>query len=159
MSDNQGLGTIEELSEALARLARVVEALQAERDEDRALIDKLMDELADQGPRKPQKPPVYDTWVDWVDGWLAARVSRHPHRYRWCRQYGNHPEVADRLEALWLAWERQWPDPLQRLAWYRDGLDQQLVVITADDGPLRACSAAEDEHVACESFAKQWSSH
>jgi hypothetical protein len=56
------------------------------------------------------------------------------------------PEVADRLEALWHAWETVWPNPGQRIAWFPDGLDHQLAVMTADDGPLRECSAMEDQH-------------
>jgi hypothetical protein len=84
-----------------------------------------------------------------VDDWLVARVSRHPHRYRWCHQYAEHPEVAERLEALWWAWEAQWPQPLLRLGWLRDGLDAQLAVIMSEDGPLRECSGYEREHVPC----------
>ncbi len=133
---------------SVARLVQVVEQLRAERDEDRALIDELMAELAQQGLRKPRQPPQFPTWTAWVDGWLAVRVARHPHRYRWCHRYAEHPEVADRLEALWYSWEALWPDPEQRLGWLRDGLDHQLAVITAEDGPLRACSGSEDEHAA-----------
>jgi len=62
---------------------------------------------------------------------------------------------ADRLEALWLAWEAQWPEPEARLGWFRDGLDHQLGVITADDGPLRECSAHEGQHVNAVCLA-QW---
>ena len=46
---------------------------------------------------------VCPDWVGWVDGWLTVRVSRRPQRVRWCRRYAEHPEVADRLEALWHA--------------------------------------------------------
>jgi hypothetical protein len=130
----------------LDALARVVEELRADRDEDRALIDELMAELAQQGLRKPKADPVYETWQEWVDDWLAVRISRNPHRYRWCHQYAEHPEVAGRLEALWHAWEAAWPEPLARLAWYRDGLDHQWPIITGEDGPLRECSAHEGEH-------------
>ena len=145
--DETGDSGEDDLGDAVARLVGVVEDLRTERDEDRALIDELLAELANQGLRKPRQPPVYETWQQWVDQWLAVRVSRHPHRYRWCHRYARHPEVADRLEALWHSWEARWPEPLERLAWFRDGLDPQLVVITAEDGPLRECSAAEHEHV------------
>jgi hypothetical protein len=139
---------VSELSAAVADLVRVVEQLRIERDEDRALIDELLAELAHQGMRKPRQPPVFENWQQWVDEWLVVRVSRHPHRYRWCHSYAEHAEVADRLEALWHAWEAQWPDPLGRLTWFRDGLDHHLAVITAEDGPLRGCSALEGEHAA-----------
>ena len=102
---------------------------------------------AQQGVRKPKGPPVYETWQDWVDNWLTARISRSPQRFRWCHQYAEHPEVADRLEALWHAWEDAWPEPLRRLAWFRDGLDHHLGAIAAEDGPLRQCSSVEDCHV------------
>lgn len=151
MSDGDPLvptsGQDEDLRDAVARLVRVVENLRADRDEDRALIDELLAELAHQGLRKPKQPPVYETWQHWVDEWLTVRISRHPHRYRWCHRYAEHREVADRLEALWHAWEAKWPDPLERLTWLRDGLDHQLPVITAEDGPLRECASAEHEHV------------
>lgn len=136
----------DDLTAALADLVRVVEELRVDRDEDRALIDELLAELAQQGVRKPKGPRVYETWQAWVDEWLTARVSRHPHRYRWCHQYADHPEVADRLEALWHAWEADWPEPRKRLDWLRDGLDHQLGVITAEDGPMRGCSAIEGVH-------------
>jgi hypothetical protein len=90
---------------------------------------------------------VYPDWVSWVDEWLTVRVSRRPQRVRWCHRYAEHPEVADRLEALWHAWEAQRPEPEAQLGWFRDGLDHQLGVITADDGPLRECSAHEHQHV------------
>lgn len=134
------------LIDSLAALARVVESLRTDRDDDRALIDELLAELAQQGVRKPKAPPVYETWQQWVDEWLTVRVSRHPHRYRWCHQYDEHPEVADRLEALWHDWEQAWPDVGRRLPWFRDALDHHLPMVTAEDGPLRQCSAAEHVH-------------
>ena len=146
MSEPVDLGVEPDVMDALARLVRVVEELRADRDEDRALIDELLAELAQQGVRKPKTPTVYETWRQWVDEWLAVRVSRHPHRYRWCHQYGEHPEVADRLEALWHDWEEAWPDVGRRLAWFRDGLDHHLAVMTSEDGALRGCSAAESVH-------------
>lgn len=135
------------LQETVAALARVVEELRADRDDDRALIDELLAELAQQGVRKPKTPSVYQTWQAWVDEWLTTRISRSPHRHRWCERYAEHPEVADRLEALWHAWEDAWPDPLRRLTWFRDALDHHLEVVTAEDGPLRQCSAQERCHV------------
>jgi Domain of unknown function (DUF4913) len=126
-------------------------------DEDRAFIDQLRIDLAATAAATATAPTAggatkpdareYDTWQAWVDGWLTTRISRHPHRARWCHRYVEHPEVAERLEALWHAWQAQWPQPLARLSWWRDGLDPQLAVITAEDGPLRECSAFEREHV------------
>jgi hypothetical protein len=127
-------------------LVRAVEELRAQRDEDRALIEELQIALASPGRRVPTVK-TYPNWVSWVEGWLAVRLSRRPQRVRWCHRYAEHPEVADRLEALWHAWEAQWPDPEARLSWFRDGLDHQLGMITADDGPLRECSAHEAQHV------------
>jgi hypothetical protein len=129
----------------VAALVAVVERLRRERDEDRAVIDQLTTEKGEDR-RGSGLPPLYETWTDWVDDWLTPRISRSPHRHRWCRDYIDHPEVADRLEALWYSWETHWPDPLARLGWFRDGLDHHLPAITAEDGPLRSCSALENVH-------------
>ena len=138
--------TAGESADAVEALVRAIEELRAERDEDRAVIDELQIALAGPIRRRPLAK-VYPDWVSWVDEWLTVRVSRRPQRVRWCHRYAEHPEVADRLEALWHAWEAQWPEPEARLGWFRDGLDHQLGVITADDGPLRECSAHEGQHV------------
>ncbi|MBK6872782.1 MAG: DUF4913 domain-containing protein [Kineosporiaceae bacterium] len=129
-----------------AALAAELDLLRVQRDEDRALLDELMTELARHGLGATTTETVYATWTDWVDDWLVPRIDRSPHRYRWCHHYAEHPEVADRLETLWHTWETHWPQPQARLAWYRDGLDHHWPLITADDGPLRVCSAAENVH-------------
>jgi hypothetical protein len=136
----------------MVELVRVVEQLRLDVDEDRALIDRLridsvgaLSGVSDAG--KPAGQRIYDTWQAWVDDWLVVRVSRHPHRYRWCHQYADHSEAAERLEAAWHAWEALWPMPAQRAGWFRDTLDPQLAVIMSEDGPLRECSAWEGEHV------------
>jgi hypothetical protein len=130
----------------LAELARIVETLRIECDEDRALLEELHLAMA-AGTRRSPVTRAYPDWISWVDRWLGVRISRSPQRHRWCHHYAEHPEVADRLEALWYAWETAWPDPTARLAWFRDGLDHQLPIITADDGPLRDCSAPENQHL------------
>ena len=138
----------------LAALVLVVEQLRADRDEDRGLIEELQIAVTSAATaRKASVERVYPDWVSWVDDWLVVRVSRRPQRVRWCHRYGEHPEVADRLEALWHAWETQWPEAASRILWFRDGLDHQLAVIMADDGPLRECSAHEGEHVDAATFA------
>lgn len=131
---------------ALLALAQEVERLRAERDADRTLIDELISEAALRRACASPATTVHPTWTDWVDRWLVPRISRSPHRHRWCHRYADHPEVADRLESLWHAWEAQWPDPLARVTWFRDGLDHHWQLITAEEGPLRECSAREDVH-------------
>ncbi len=131
---------------ALAVVAGEVDRLRADRDEDRALVDELIAQGARCGIGAVPVATVHPTWTDWVDEWLVPRISRSPHRYRWCHRYADHPEVADRLQALWHAWEAQWPDPLARQTWFRDGLDHHWPIITAEDGPLRECSAREGIH-------------
>lgn len=144
---------------ALEELVRAVERLRAERDDDRALLEELQTAIAALMARKRRPPTVYPDWQMWVSDWLAPRISRHPHRARWCHQYAEHPEVADRLEALWHAWEALWPEPATRVTWYRDGLDHQLAVITAEDGPLRECSAHEHQHLAAANLAELGADH
>ena len=140
--------------DGLTALVRVVEEMRHEYDEDRAMIEELQIAIAGGAPRRPLVR-VYPDWISWVDGWLTVRISRNPKRYRWCRHYAEHPEVADRLEALWHTWEAQWPDPEARLTWFRDGLDHHMAVINADDGPLRECSAIEAEHLLASNLAAQ----
>ena len=130
---------------ALRELVRAVERLRLDVDEDRALLDGLRTGSA--GAAVDCAGHVYATWQAWVDEWLFVRISRHPHRYRWCHRYAEHPEVAMRMEALWRGWEVQWPHPVQQLVWLRDGLDHQLTIVMSEDGPLRECSAWENEHV------------
>ena len=141
-SEPAGAGNAPGDVDAAARLAAEIEALVGEveqlrkdRDADRVVLDDLLAELARRGLAAPPAETVYPTWTDWVDHWLIPRISRSPHRYRWCHHYADHPEVADRLEALWHTWETQWPEPASRLAWYRDGLDHHWPLITAGDGP------------------------
>ncbi len=136
-------------TEQLRALTLAVEELRAAREEDRMLIEQLQisSALANAGgPTVGAGAKVYPDWISWVDEWLTVRVSRRQQRIRWCHQYAEHPEVADRLEALWHAWEAQWPEPELWLSWFRDGLDHQLPIITAEDGPLRECSAHEGVH-------------
>jgi len=97
-------------AEALEELVRAVEQLRAERDVDRELIEELQSAIAALTARKHRPPNVYAEWKTWVAEWLTVRISRHPHRMRWCHQYAEHPEVADRLEALWHSWELPWPE-------------------------------------------------
>jgi hypothetical protein len=139
--------------DALAALVLVVEELRAQRDEDRALLEELEIALA-SSVRRPPVTPVYPDWVTWVEEWLSVRVSRRPQKVRWCHRYAEHPEVADRLEALWHAWEAQWPEAATRVLWFRDGLDHQLPIITADDGPLRECSAHEGQHLQADTLSQ-----
>jgi len=132
--------------ERLHALTLAVEDLRAQRELDRSRLDEVEISLAAGRSAIERTDSVYPDWISWVEEWLAVRISRRQQRIRWCRRYTEHPEVADRLEALWYAWEAQWPDPELRITWFRDGLDHQLAVITAEDGPLRECSAHENAH-------------
>ena len=134
-----------QLADEVEALARTVDELRRDLDDERGLVEELQLALT-AGARPLFHEPVYADWQTWVDEWLTTRVSRSPHRFRWCHQYADHPEVADRLEALWHTWEAAWPDPQARLTWFRDGLDHHLAVISAEDGPLRSCSASENQH-------------
>lgn len=136
-------------AEQLQALTLEVEELRAAREEDRVLLEQLqVSTIVNSVGGPPTKPdsPTYPGWTTWVDEWLTARISRRQQRIRWCQNYAEHPEVADRLEALWHAWEVQWPEPELRLSWFRDGFDHQFAVMTAEDGPLRECSAFENVH-------------
>ncbi|GLY17999.1 hypothetical protein Kisp01_50130 [Kineosporia sp. NBRC 101677] len=135
--------------EQIQALTLAVEELRAAREEDRVLIEQLqISALVSRAGEAAisTADTVYPGWTIWVDEWLTVRISRRQQRIRWCLRYAEHPEPADRLEALWRSWEAQWPDPEMRLAWFRDGFDHHFAVITAEDGPLRDCSAFEGVH-------------
>lgn len=132
--------------EQIRALTLAVEDLRAAREQDRADLDHLQITLAAGLPAPSGQATVYPDWISWVEEWLAVRISRSRQRIRWCLHYAEHPEVADRLEALWYAWETQWPERELRVVWFRDALDHHLAVITAEDGPLRECSAHENVH-------------
>jgi hypothetical protein len=142
---------VETLAEHLASAVREIERLRAEADETRARLDSLqldvvevVEHVAGLG-EKSKLTYVHADWQSWVTQWLGSRISRGQN-YKWCHQFDEHPEVAERLEALWHAWEVTWPKPAARIDWLRDGLDHQLAVISAADGPLRLCSAHERQH-------------
>lgn len=130
----------------LADLRADLDQLRAHHDQHRALLDELLDELARHALPATATGTVHATWTEWVDHWLVPRTDRSPHHHRWCHHYADHPDVADRLETLWHTWETHWPNPQTRLVWYRDALDHHWPIITADNGPLRSCSAHENVH-------------
>jgi hypothetical protein len=94
-------------------LAREIEQL---RDEAADLIDQVA-QLSTTGGAHPRS---YPDWQTRVGQWLTPRISRRPNT-RWCHHYAEHPEITDRLEALWHAWESTWPNKAARVAWFRDG--------------------------------------
>lgn len=148
------------LIDDVANLVAVVEEARGQHDELRARVEALQLDVADlvqqsatSGRGGAPANPVFEDWQSWVTKWLVPRISRGPN-FRWCNEFAEHPEVADRLEALWHLWEAMWPKPLERASWFRDGLDHHLAVIAAPDGPLRRCSAAELHHTAAPFMAQ-----
>lgn len=90
---------------------------------------------------------IFDSASDWVDGWLVLTVRRRlgPHM-AWCEKWWDHHEAAERLEALWAAWELgQAEGGASPSQWWIYHFTPHWAALTDARGPFAACS---DGHVA-----------
>lgn len=86
--------------------------------------------------------PHYPNTATWVSEWLCPTMEREITRsVAWCPMWWDHPEAAERLDALWEAWE------LGRLgggtwksAWWVQHADRHLSRLChPDTGPFGHC--------------------
>lgn len=84
--------------------------------------------------------PVYANVYAYVEGFVLPMFRRNPRRYLWAPNWYDYPEVVDRFEALWRAWEwDRLPDKAGMTgmaAFWKDTFDPMIEVITAPDGPF-----------------------
>ena len=95
----------------------------------------------------PEQPPanLYNSVYAFVHDWLVSvychEVNDMQSSWRWCSLWHHHPEAVARLEAAWKAFEVLRQDPgTGASVWFRDHGDPCMAVLTAADGPFRACS-------------------
>jgi hypothetical protein len=91
------------------------------------------------------QPPLYSMVESWVRGYFTPmflhRVLGNP-RVRWCPRWWDHAEAIARLTVLWNGWEAARWEPSAKPGWWLD-LDHHLPLLTAVDGPFRACRQPE----------------
>ncbi len=81
--------------------------------------------------------PQFTTVEEFVTEWVMPLYVRNTASDRWCRQWWAHPEAAQRLEALWEAYEtaRSSKDGGAFAAWWRTEADHHLPLLYSDQGP------------------------
>jgi hypothetical protein len=88
-----------------------------------------------------EKPllPWFGNVDEWVGQWL--RLTFRPMvdgvSAAWRARWWESPEAADRLTALWLAWEEARADTGSGLSWWwRDHFDHHMPLLLSPSGPL-----------------------
>lgn len=125
-----------------------LEALRRDLDDLTAQVLGLGQEVTDlalapsmlEGGRSRSR--TYATVEDWV-GQYFREVFRRPTggEFRWCVEWGEHPEAVVRLTALWTSWEAlQAEQPNALVTWLVGYLDPQLPVLLGRSGPFAGCT-------------------
>ncbi len=93
--------------------------------------------LARPGMTRPRPIPITMAAISTPAGTGPALYVRNTASDRWCRQWWAHPEAAQRLEALWEAYEtaRSSKDGGAFAAWWRTEADHHLPLLYSDQGP------------------------
>lgn len=84
---------------------------------------------------------------------VLVSMWEHRKEARWCTRWAEHPEVINRLLDLYEGWNQvgHGEDELSLNVWYRIYLDHHMPILTAENGPLAACSFDHQEPT-----AKKW---
>lgn len=125
-----------------------LEALRRDLDDLTAQVLGLSQELTDlalapsmlDGGRSCSR--MYATVEEWVEQYFRE-VFRRPTggEFRWCIEWGEHPEAVLRLTALWTSWEALHADqPNALVTWLVGYLDPQLLVLLGRSGPFAGCT-------------------
>jgi hypothetical protein len=93
-------------------------------------------------PGIPETPPWrYGSLVDWMEDWFLPIAYRHDGSgLRWCPEWWRHRYAAERLRALWVAWETLYPDPEAASTWWTYHFDAHWPSLTGESGPFRDCT-------------------
>lgn len=102
------------------------------------LAEVAHDEASADVPR-----PVFTSVDQWVDGWLLPTYRRDVGSagstglYKWDPEWWLYSEIVQRLEALWLSWEKmRLEGGPGMVVFFRDYLDPMMSVILSPEGPL-----------------------
>ncbi|TVS26978.1 DUF4913 domain-containing protein [Corynebacterium sanguinis] len=130
--------------EVAAQFARQLE------DEDFAdELEMVVGELAESATQITTKPePKFKNVFDFVDNFIRPMyptTKNSQDRANWSKQWYKHKEVGQRLEALWVIYERmRQEDPEGFLEKFlRDHADYHMRQIMADGGVFSYCSASD----------------
>lgn len=144
---------VEAVREAVKMQVREeVAATFARRMEDEEFADELemlVGELAEEKTQITTKPePKFKSVFDFVDNFIRPMyptTKNSQERTNWSRQWYKHKEVGQRLEALWVIYERmRQEDPEGFLEKFlRDHADYHMRQIMADGGVFSYCSATD----------------
>ncbi|EYT63961.1 hypothetical protein H489_0109825 [Curtobacterium flaccumfaciens UCD-AKU] len=103
----------------------------------------------DTGAPEEGGNPFQSMFYDWVQERFArVEVTGSAQRATWCPEWWKHPEVIDRLQALWTAYiaaEAEQEDENGNMAalsdwWIRHWDPHRAVLFDAATGPFRDCS-------------------
>ena len=101
--------------------------------------DVIPDDSADEEKEKPRKYEC-KSLPDFVEHLLAMFPKhRGNNEVIWCREWYEHPEAVNRLQALWDSWEHVRLEPSSLSAWIRDHADYHLGVLIHPQGPFKGC--------------------
>jgi hypothetical protein len=97
-------------------------------------------------PVVDELPPwKFDTLLDWMEQWFFPVAFRFGNERAWCPEWWRHRWVVERLGALWMLWEEQYPDPESRSSWWVYHFDAHWAKLTAQDGPFQDCNGGHSD--------------
>jgi hypothetical protein len=76
-----------------------------------------------------------------MEKWFFPVAFRFEKERAWCPEWWRHRWAVERLGALWMLWEEQYPDPETRSGWWVYHFDAHFTKLTAHDGPFRDCNS------------------
>lgn len=96
---------------------------------------------AAEGFEAPEMTDRYSSVEDWVSNYLSPVVQRKSRPgVVWCAKWWQHPEAANRLWALWRAWEAFRSQGGSGMSsWWLYHFDPTWGELTSDQGPFTEC--------------------
>lgn len=105
------------------------------------------DVIPDGGPveEEKEKPRKYEcpSLPDFVEHFLAMFPKWRSKDLVWCREWYEHAEAVNRLQALHDSWEHVRLEPSSMSAWIRDHADYHMSILTSSAGPFHACEMGD----------------
>ena len=100
------------------------------------------------GDEDKDRIEVFDSFVEWVEVWLAPTITRklvgRGRGLTWCGQWWRHREAVLRLQATWRAWEAAIAEGgVAVSAWWVQILDPNLrALLDGEHGPMYRCAGS-----------------